>query len=109
MRVKSMKIIIGLFIVIAASQFDARSQTISTDSLVRKFDRYREKALQEKIYAHIDQAFHLTGETLWFKIYSVDGSLHQPIGISNVAYAELVNAADEPVLQAKVELKNGVG
>ena len=73
------------------------------------FRHYRENALQEKIYMHTDRSFYLTGETLWFKIYAVDGSHHQPLDISRVAYAEILDRHDFPVLQAKIELENGLG
>ncbi len=79
------------------------------DTLVKKFSRHREKFLQEKIYAHTDRGFYLTGETLWFKVYAVDGSFHKPLSISAVAYAEILDKADFPVLQAKIELRNGSG
>src|SRR5690606_715596 len=70
---------------------------------------YREKALTEKIYAHIDRDFYLTGETLWFKLYAADGCLHRPLDISKVAYVELLGTDGEPVLQAKILMEEGRG
>lgn len=86
-----------------------RAQNVTFDTLKENFSYYREHALQEKIYAHIDQRFHLTGETLWFKLYTVDGSFHKPIDVSRVAYAEILDRSDLPVLQAKIELIKGSG
>lgn len=80
-----------------------------SDTLVNRFKKYRENTLQEKIYAHIDRTFYLTGETLWFKVYNVDGTLHQPVDVSKVAYAEVLDAANFAVLQAKIELDQGMG
>ena len=51
----------------------------------------------------------LTGETLWFKLYLVDGSVHKPTEISKVAYVEILDKNNRPVLQSKVALKNGHG
>lgn len=79
------------------------------DTLVGRFNHYRESSLQEKVYAHTDRTFYLTGETLWFKVYGVDGTLHKPLGISKVAYVEVLNAANFPVLQAKIGLEQGMG
>lgn len=79
------------------------------DTLVNRFSKHREEALQEKIYAHLDRTHYLTGETLWFKIYVVDGSFHKPVDVSRVAYAEILDRGNFPVLQAKIELKNGFG
>ncbi|MGC1241764.1 MAG: hypothetical protein WA874_09250 [Chryseosolibacter sp.] len=85
------------------------AQQHSLDTLVQRFTRHREGALQEKIYAHIDRSFYLTGETLWFKIYTVDGSFHKPLDVSKVAYAEVLDKGNFPVLQAKIELNKGMG
>jgi len=74
-----------------------------------RFAEYREKALTEKIYAHIDRDFYLTGETLWFKLYAADGCLHRPLDISKVAYVELLGTDGEPVLQAKILMEEGRG
>lgn len=79
------------------------------DSLSKKFDWYRSHALQEKVYAHIDRTAYLTGELLWFRLYSVDGSFHKELDISKVAYLEIVDNNNEAVVQTKVALRNGVG
>ena len=87
----------------------AQEEVFSLDTLVKKFRQYREHSLQEKIYGHLDRTFYLTGETLWFKIYAVDGSLHRPLDVSKVAYAEVLDKGNFPVLQAKIDLRNGEG
>lgn len=79
------------------------------DTLTKKFDYYRSNFATEKIYAHIDQHLYLTGETLWFKLYLVDGSLHRPTEISKVAYVEILDKNNRPVVQSKVSLKDGHG
>lgn len=84
-------------------------QSYSADSLISKFNKFRENNLQEKIYVHTDQQFYLTGETIWFKVYCVDASFHKPLSISKVAYIELLDKGKTSVLQAKVELQNGHG
>lgn len=85
------------------------AQSQHVDTLVNRFKQYRENTLQEKIYVHIDRTFYLTGETLWFKVYNVDGTLHKPLDVSKVAYAEVLDAANFAVLQAKIELDQGTG
>ena len=84
-------------------------QQMQLDSLLTKFDRYRINNPQEKLYVHTDQELYLTGETLWFKIYAVDGVLHRPGDISKVAYVEILNQENIPVLQAKISMKKGEG
>src|SRR4051812_43181635 len=69
----------------------ASAQQAGLDSVRRKFDRYRVNHLQEKLYAHLDQSFYLTGETMWFKLYLVDGATHSPSDVSKVAYLEVID------------------
>ena len=84
-------------------------QQAQLDSLKKRFDRHRINNLIEKLYIHTDQELYLTGETLWFKVYYMDGVLHQPGDISKVAYVEILNSENRPVLQTKISLKNGEG
>lgn len=86
-----------------------QAQFSLVDTLTRKFKAHRSETLQEKIYAHIDRTSYLTGETLWFSLYYVDGSFHHPLDVSKVAYVEVVDKNNESVVQGKVELKDGKG
>jgi len=103
----------GRFILGAALLLAATSQSFAqTDTLrniVQHFDAYRNVALQEKLYLHHDRSFYVCGETMWFKVYAVDGTLHQPLDMSKVAYVEVLDETQKPVLQAKVALKEGTG
>ncbi|MFD0999749.1 hypothetical protein ACFQ21_10540 [Ohtaekwangia kribbensis] len=85
------------------------AQQPALDSLKIKFNRYRQKGFQEKIYVHIDRPGYLTGETMWFKIYLTDGVFHKPSALSDVAYIEVLDQAAQPVLQTKVSLNEGNG
>lgn len=96
-------------IILCVVQFNVSAQQVTLDTLTNKFNHYRSNHATEKIYAHVDQQLYLTGETLWFKLYLVDGSLHKPTEISKVAYVEILDKNNRPVLQSKVSLKNGRG
>lgn len=85
------------------------AQVASLDSLISKFDAYRTVASSEKIYAHLDKSVCLVGETVWFKLYIVNESTHLPEGLSKVAYVEVVDEFNHPVIQSKVALKAGHG
>lgn len=73
------------------------------------FNLYKQSALQEKIYVHTDKTTYLPGEILWFKIYCVDGNDHKPLNLSKVAYVDILDDNQNPIAQAKVLLKNGMG
>ncbi|MEP7277375.1 MAG: hypothetical protein ABI813_01920 [Bacteroidota bacterium] len=77
--------------------------------LQRQFTAYSVQTMQEKLYAHTDKSYYLAGEICWFKIYNVDAFFNKPLDISKVAYVELLDKNNKPVLQASVALKNGDG
>lgn len=96
-------------IAIVCGAFSSLTYGQSADSLRKKFDAYRSHTAGEKVYLHIDRSFYLTGETMWFKVYLLDASLHKLDGLSKVVYVEVVDANDRAVVQAKVEMKDGLG
>jgi hypothetical protein len=98
-----------LFAFVVSTGIASYAQKAESDSLQKKFNRYRIQTTSEKIYAHTDQELYLTGETLWFKLYLVDASLHKPADLSKVAYLEILDRTNQPVLQSKVALKDGFG
>lgn len=72
--------------------------------VIEKFRSYAGKAIQEKIFIHTDKEFYVAGEIAWLRIYYVEGGSHKPIGLSRVAYVEILNEKNEPVQQAKISL-----
>lgn len=62
----------------------------------------------EKIYLHSDKSFYTAGEILWFKIYVLNAQTNHLSLKSKVAYVELLDAKNTPLLQAKIAL-NGKG
>jgi hypothetical protein len=85
-------------------------QRDSVQTLTKRIDQYYKNTLEEKIYIHTDRSFYLTGETIWFKIYNVDASLHKPLAVSKVAYIDIVDKDKNPILQKKIAIdKTGSG
>jgi hypothetical protein len=85
---------------------------ISSDAqsiIQRDFADYQRQALTEKIFVHTDKETYLSGETLWFSVYVVDGLTHHELALSKVAYVEVLDKDNRPLLQAKVPLENGRG
>jgi hypothetical protein len=97
--------------VLVLKGMSATAQLMSTDAIQQSFDTYRQQVLQEKLFLHLDQPSHFTGETVWFKINYVDATFHKPLSISKVAYVELLGQDHKPVLQTKVSLsaEGGIG
>ncbi|TGE29482.1 hypothetical protein [Hymenobacter metallicola] len=84
-------------------------QTDSLSSINRQLSQYRQQALQEKLYLHLDRSLYVSGELLWFKIYALDGATNRPLPLSKIAYVEVLDAQQKPVLQTKVSLRNATG
>jgi hypothetical protein len=85
----------------------AQAQTAAPDSLLapaRQVQRYGQQALVEKLYGHLDRPVYTARETMWLKLYAVDGTFHKPLALSKVAYVEVLNAQHQPVLQAQLAL-----
>ena len=78
-------------------------------TLTTSFNQYYQHTGIEQLFVHTDKEFYLAGEILWFKMYATDITFHKPINISKVAYAELLDVSNKPVLQAKIGLDKGTG
>lgn len=89
--------------------FACLASNAQVDSLNAKFSAYREIRPIEKIFVHMNRTTHVCGETLWFKLYCVNGATHRPMDLSKVAYIEVLSDNGESVLQSKVELAQGRG
>ena len=91
----------------------AAGQTAPLDSLggiTRKLRAYEQRGPHEKLFLHLDRPVYLSGETMWFKVYAVEGTHSRPLAaLSSVAYVEVLDAANQPVLQGKVALKHATG
>lgn len=73
------------------------------------FKQYFSQTAHEKLYVHSDKNFYLAGELLWFKVYNVDGATYQPVDLSKIAYIEILDKENKPVMQAKIALRKGKG
>jgi hypothetical protein len=85
------------------------SQTTAINQLQQQLNSYQSQNIQEKIFVHTDKSFYVNGEIIWFKIYNVLAADHKPSELSKVAYVELLNQGQKPVLQAKIALDEGTG
>ncbi|ASU36648.1 hypothetical protein MuYL_4765 [Mucilaginibacter xinganensis] len=86
---------------------NSRAQVIQ--EVQNSFNAYKQTALQEKVFVHTDKSTYLPGEIIWFKIYCVDGNDHKPLNLSKVVYVEVLDNSQNPIAQAKIAVKYGVG
>lgn len=87
----------------------AFGQIDTTNSITRQFNRYSQQTWPEKLFLHLDRPLYVAGETMWFKIYAVDGTFHQPLPLSKIAYVEVLDKEQKPVLQGKIAIRAATG
>lgn len=63
------------------------------DSLMNRFVYQLGVFPQEKVYLHTDKGTYMAGDTLWFRSYIVDATLHKPLQ-NKYIFVELVNPLD---------------
>ena len=90
-------------------QFSAVAQQLDSAGLGDKFSSYFQNNFQEKIYVHTDKNSYVAGEIIWFKLYNTEAFTNRPVSNSKVAYLEVLDAENKPVLATKVELADGRG
>jgi hypothetical protein len=81
----------------------------SLAALSSQLARYGQQVLTEKLYLHLDRPAYLATETMWFKAYATEGTSHKPLPMSKVAYVEVLNQMQQPVLQTSITLKEATG
>ncbi|MEX0289532.1 MAG: hypothetical protein AB3N14_10525, partial [Flavobacteriaceae bacterium] len=71
-------------------------------TLQTKLSLYKFKTAPEKVYVHTDKDFYLPGDTMWFKVYLVDGATHKASTKSKVVYIELLDESGQLVAERKI-------
>jgi hypothetical protein len=80
-----------------------------TDYLSQKLLKYTVSVPREEIYIHTDRNEYISGEDIWFNIYLIDRQSHKPTTESKIAYFELLNPENRPIVQKRLWLENGFG
>jgi hypothetical protein len=86
-----------------------QAQVNVTDLLSQRFIKYCNTVPREEIYVHSDREQYIAGEDLWFNIYLIDRQSLKPSSTSSIAYFELLNPENRPVVQKRLKLYKGFG
>jgi len=65
--------------------------------------------IREKTFMHTDRSAYLTGETVWFNVYCIEGDNNKPSNLSKLAYVEIQGNVPANTLHAKIVMDNGNG
>ena len=100
MKSRYIIIILYLFVFAVIGSY-AQTNRFNKDSLMNRFISQLKFFPQEKVYLHIDKGTYIAGDTIWFRPYIVDATMHKPLQ-NKYIYVELVNPLDSVVSQALV-------
>ena len=103
---KNISILVFWLLTISIQSFAQKNEI---NSIIDAYKNYTVNHLPEKIYVHTDKSTYINNEICWFKIYTLDGFLHQPLILNKVAYIELLNEQRNAIVQEKISLNNATG
>ena len=99
---------IFLFGFILALNVHALGQTDSS-FLNHAAETLSRQAAVEKVYLHLDKpGGYFSGDTIWYKAYTVIGRHHQLSALSGVLYVELINPGDSVLIRQTLHLLSGI-
>lgn len=79
------------------------------DYIRNRFQNYCKSVPREEIFIHTDREEYISGEDLWFSIYLIDRQNFKPSSDSKIAYVEILNAENSPVVQKRLLIDKGFG
>ncbi|GGN07693.1 hypothetical protein GCM10010967_49070 [Dyadobacter beijingensis] len=81
-----------------------------TQLISNKLLHYRSTLPVEKAYLHLDKPYYATGDTIWFKAYLTEGSLHLADSASNLLYVDLIEQrSGRNAALRRVQMTGGIG
>jgi len=67
------------------------------------------KNYKEEVFIRTDRDIYISGEEVWFKVYTLNGPANTPDDISKVVYLELLDKNNFPLRQVKVKIEKSSG
>lgn len=112
MLYNKIKLIIALITIISGLAFISfttirNTGTDPSDDVANRLDDWYEKYPQEKVYLHLDKQTYKVGENIWFKVYFLDATNHQPSSHSNILIVELINSFGKTSMTRLLKLNEG--
>jgi hypothetical protein len=108
-KIKKKTFLLFFLFLLINQDFYSQEQNNIPDLIKQRFQSYVEAVPMEDIFIHTDRDQYISGEDLWFAVYLFDRQSHRPSARSKIAYFELLNTENRPVVQKKIYLENGFG
>jgi len=84
-------------------------QSTVADNIAKRFDFYTSAFPREEMYVHCDRKDYIAGEDVWFSFYLIDRKSNKPSAEISIAYFEILNPDNRPVIQRRFSLEGGTG
>ena len=97
-----LRVVVLLFFVIEmAAQHDN-----SLENILGSLAIYTNNYTPEKIYVQTDKDVYTNVDTIWFKVYLINGVTHTASTMSQVVYVELLDSKENIIAQQKLYLES---
>ena len=77
--------------------------------IARRFRTYCREIPREEIFVATDRDIYISGEDVWFNIWLLNRQEETLSGNSKIAYVEILNPFNRPVVQKRIGLDSGTG
>lgn len=105
-------LIYAIFLLIAQFQtipVSGQEQDAVSRNIADKFNKYCSNYPWEEIYVHTDREQYIAGEDIWFRVYAADRKSGTKSSMSSIAYFEILNGENRPVIRKRILLVDGSG
>jgi hypothetical protein len=85
------------------------NQQLFSQQLTYKAEDSEMRNFKEEIFVRTDRDIYISGEEVWFKVYTVNGLTHAPCDISKVVYLEMLDKNNFPLKQIKIKSDHNSG
>jgi hypothetical protein len=85
------------------------NQQLFSQQLTHKAEDSENRNFKEEIFVRTDRDIYISGEEVWFKVYTMSGLTHTPCDISKVVYLEMLDKNNFPLKQIKIKSDHNSG
>lgn len=98
-----------VLLVLFVQNITAQIPADKKETITRNFIKYCSEVPRQEIFVHTDRADYIAGEDMWFSIYLFNRSTNRLQTDDKLAYIEVLNWENRPVVQKRILLDKGTG
>ena len=103
------KAVISIFMFVSLTDSLLIAQTKTDEKILAQLNDFCSNVPYEEIYVHSDREDYIAGEDVWFNVFVIDRKTGKPSRKSRLAYFELLNPDNFPVVQKRIIIQDGYG